>query len=87
MLASHAGVFFSRLAQQNTTSYSSLRGTKSHPTLPYYCLILSAGFLKVARYSFSGPIPSKFERKLRRHKQSFEKIAATVVLDEDGNLL
>ena len=38
---------FSRLAQQNSTSYSSLRGTKSHPTLPYYCLIFSAGFLKV----------------------------------------
>ena len=38
---------FSRLAQQNSTSYSSLRGTKSHPTLPYYCLILSARFLKV----------------------------------------
>ena len=38
---------FSRLAQQNSTSYSSLRGTKSHPTLPYYCLILSVGFLKV----------------------------------------
>ena len=38
---------FSRLAQQNSTSYSSLRGTKSHPTLPYHCLILSAGFRKV----------------------------------------
>ena len=42
---------------------------------------------KVARYSFSGPIPPKFEHKLRRHKQSFGKIASTVVLDEDGNLL
>ena len=42
---------------------------------------------KVARYSFSGPIPPKFEHKLRRHKQSFIKIATTVVLDEDGNLL
>ena len=39
---------FSLLAQQNSTSYSSLRGTKSHPTLPYQCLILSAGFLKVS---------------------------------------
>ena len=38
---------FWRLAQQNSTSYSSLRGTKSHLTLSYYCLILSAGFLKV----------------------------------------
>ena len=43
--------------------------------------------IKVARYSFSGPIPPKFEHKLRRHKQSFGKIATTVVLDEDENLL
>ena len=43
--------------------------------------------LKVARYSFLGPIPPKFEHKLRRHKQSFGKIATTVVLDEDENLL
>ena len=42
---------------------------------------------KVARYSFPGPIPPKFEHKLRRHKQSFEKIATTVVLDKDENLL
>ena len=43
--------------------------------------------LKVAQYSFPGPIPPKFEHKLRRHKQSFEKIATTVVLDKDENLL
>ena len=43
--------------------------------------------LKVARYSFSGSIPPKFKRKLRRHKQSFGKIATTVVLDKDENLL
>ena len=42
---------------------------------------------KVARYSFSGPTPPKFEHKLCCHKQSFGKIATTVVLDEDGNLL
>ena len=42
---------------------------------------LSPGKLKVARYSFSRPIPPKFEHKLRRHKQSFGKIATTVVLD------
>ena len=42
---------------------------------------------KVARYSFSGSKPPKFEHKLRRHKQSFGKIATTVVLDEDENLL
>ena len=43
--------------------------------------------LKVARYSFSGSIPPKFEHKLRRHKQSFGKTANTVVLDKDENLL
>ena len=43
--------------------------------------------LKVARYSFSGSIPPKFERKLRRHKQKFGKINTTVVLDKDENLL
>ena len=43
--------------------------------------------LKVARYSFPGPVPPKFEHKLRRHKQSFEKNATTVVLDKDENLL
>ena len=38
---------------------------------------------KVARYSFSGSIPPKFEHKLRRHKQGFGK----VVFDKDENLL
>ena len=41
----------------------------------------------VARYSFAGSIPPKFEHKLRRHKQTFRKIATTVVLDKDDNLL
>ena len=50
-------------------------------------LALTLGYLKVARYSFPGPIPPKFEHKLRRHKQSFEKIATTVVLDKGENLL
>ena len=36
---------------------------------------------------FPGSIPPKFEHKLRRHKQSFRKIATTVVLDKDENLL
>ena len=40
-------------------------------------------WLKLARYSFSRSIPPKFERKLRRHKQRFGKIDATVVLDKD----
>ena len=44
-------------------------------------------YVKVARYSFSGSIPPKFEHKLRRDKQSFGKIATTVVLDKDENLL
>ena len=43
--------------------------------------------LKVPRYSFSRSIPPKFEHKLRRHKQRFGKIATTVVLDKDENLL
>ena len=44
--------------------------------------------MKVARYSFSGSIPTKFEHKLRRHKQTFGNIATgtTVVLDKDENL-
>ena len=41
----------------------------------------------MARYSFSRPIPPKFEHKLRRQKENFGKIATTVVLDEDENLL
>ena len=45
------------------------------------------GRLKVARYSFSGSIPPNFEHKLRRHKQSFGKLATTVELDKDENLL
>ena len=44
-------------------------------------------YLKVARYSFSGSIPPKFEHKLRRHKQSFGKITTTAVLDKDENFL
>ena len=43
-------------------------------------------FIKVARYSFSGSIPPKFEHRLRHQKQSFGKIATTVVLDKDENL-
>ena len=44
--------------------------------------------MKMARYSFSEAIPAKFEHKLVRcHKQTFGKIATTVVLDKDENLL
>ena len=35
--------------------------------------------LKVALFSFSVSIPPKFEHKLRRRKQSFGKIATTVI--------
>ena len=44
------------------------------------------GDMKVPQYSFSGSIPAKSEHKLRRHKQTFGKIATTVVLDKDENL-
>ena len=42
--------------------------------------------VEVAQYSFSGSIPPKFEHKLHHHKQTFGKIAATVVLDKNENL-
>ena len=42
--------------------------------------------IKVARYSFSGSIPAKFEHKLRRQKQSFGKTATTVVLPAPNQL-
>ena len=42
--------------------------------------------MKMPGYSFSGSIPAKFEHKLRRHKQTFGKIATTVVLEKDQNL-
>ena len=45
------------------------------------------GMLMMARYSFSGSIPRKVDHKLRRQKQRFEKIAATIVLDKDETLL
>ena len=35
--------------------------------------------MKVARYSFSGSIPSKFERKLCRHKQTVRKITTSCI--------
>ena len=43
--------------------------------------------MKVARYSFSGSIPTKFEHKLRRRKQIFGKIFTTVVSNKDEILL
>ena len=49
--------------------------------------ILSGVGVKVAQYSFSGSIPPKFEHKLCHYKQWFGKIATTVVLHKDENLL
>ena len=61
--------------------YCLLRPMRKHLTSSFYITV------KVARYSFLGSIPPKFERKLRRHKQRFGKINTTVVLDKDENLL
>ena len=47
----------------------------------------SLGIFKVAWYSFSGSISPKFEHKVRLHKQRFGKVATTVVLEKDENLL
>ena len=55
--------------------------------MPIFMLTFVYLLFKVARYSFSGSIPPKFVHKARRHKQTFGKIATTVVLDEDENLL
>ena len=46
-----------------------------------YTHLITSSALQVARYSFSGSIPSKSEHKKRRRKQRFEKIASTVVSD------
>ena len=44
-------------------------------------------YIKVARHSFSGSIPPKFEHKLCSPKQRFVKTATTVLFDKDENLL
>ena len=61
--------------------------SKNIEQIRFCFLSIERDLFKVARYRFPGPIPPKFEHKLRRHKQSFEKIATTVVLDKDENLL
>ena len=57
----------------------------------YYVSVIWAesegDFNKVAPYRFSGQIPSKFEHRLRRHKQRFGKIVTIIVLDKDEKLL
>ena len=72
-------------ASENGCSPANLQtGNK----IGFWCNGYTADYkLKVARYSFSGSIPLKREHKLRRQKQSFGKIATTVVLDNDENLL
>ena len=52
--------------------------------IPSWCAL---SCVKVARYSFSGPVPPKFEHKPRRHKQCLGKADTTVVLNKDENLL
>ena len=37
--------------------------------------------MKVARYSFSGSIPTKFEHKLRHHKQTLYQIKMKIFHD------
>ena len=70
---------WSSLAQLFTKQWNRERGPMQQYRQHWY--------MKMARYSFSGSIPAKFEHKLRRHKQTFGKIATTVVLDKDENLL
>ena len=36
--------------------------------------------IKVARYSFSGSTPSKFDNKLRHHKQRFGRIKMRLLM-------
>ena len=70
---------FLQVAQIFTNQTKRNEGHTMQQHRPYW-------HMKVPRYSFSGSIPAKFEHKLRRHKQSFGKIATTVVLDKDENL-
>ena len=74
-----------------TNSHFVVLGSKRDGMKKVKCYLINFEIflkeLKVARYSFSGSIPPKFKRKLRRQKQSFGKIVTTVVLDIDENLL
>ena len=70
---------FMQVAQIFTKQSKRNEGHTMQQHRPYW-------HMKVPRYSFSGSIPAKFEHKLRRHKQTFGKIATTVVLDKDKNL-
>ena len=69
-----------QVAQSFTKQSKRNEGDTMQQHRPYW-------HMKVARYSFSGSIPAKFEHKLRCHKQTFRKIGTTVVLDKDENLI
>ena len=76
-------------AMVNWKVQNSASPDQCHTTVSGFRFLIHWGdvLFKVARYCFSRLIPPKFEHKLRRHKQSFGKIATTVVLDKDENLL
>ena len=82
----HSVMFDSRRLHFLACEYISKAGA-CHKVFAILMKGVSYMVLKVARYSFSGAIPPKFEHKLRRHKQNFGKIATPVVLDKDENLL
>ena len=65
----------SKVAQIFSTKQSSTKRNEGHTMQQHRAY----WHMKVARYSFSGSIPSKFERKLRRHKQTFRKINTSCI--------
>ena len=76
----HSPKKFLQVAQIFTKQSKRNEGDTMQQHRPYW-------HMKVARYSFSGSIPAKFEHKLRRRKQIFGKIATTVVSNKDEILL
>ena len=80
-------LWYSSFAQKILASFPNFYKTVEKKRGPFDATTYPYWHMKVARYNFSGSIPAKFEHKLRRHKQTFGKIATTVVLDKDENLL
>ena len=74
-------------AEEHKTFIKTIKDQEKHKIEQIYIVKSHDYRIMVARYSFSGSAPPKFEHKLRRHKQRFWKIATTVVLDKDENLL
>ena len=74
-------------AEESNSSQHAKKVVSDSPGLVDFAIRQVNSVLKVARYSFSGSIPPKFEHKLSCHKQRFRKIATTVVSDKDENLL